>query len=368
MRAASTKAHAPARAGSPRLGFLGVGWIGKKRLIALAASSSVDIVCVADTSQASALEALMAIRSQAPRARAVGSLEAMLDEGLDGIVIATPSALHAQQAIAALSHGLAVFCQKPLACSAAETDRVIAAARAHDRLLAVDLCYRTVAGVPRMAALAHEGALGQIYAADLVFHNAYGPDKPWFYDINQSGGGCGIDLGTHLLDLLLWVLDSPSVTSVSSRVYARGRPLALPVTQIEDYCMAEVSFATGASARIACSWGANAGRDAVIEATFHGTLGAAVLRNVQGSFQDFTVEHCEGTHRRVLAAPPDDWGGRAIARWARQVGVDPGFDPSCEQLTAVAALVDAVYGRAVPRAGPATPQGDHTLAGATGHA
>jgi hypothetical protein len=34
-----------------------------------------------------------------------------------------------------------------------------------------------------------------------VFHNAYGPDKPWFYEITQSGGGCLMDLGTHVIDL-----------------------------------------------------------------------------------------------------------------------------------------------------------------------
>lgn len=345
MSAVSTRAHVPAGVRAPRLGFLGVGWIGLKRLVSLAATASADIVCVADTSQASALEALMAIRSQAPRAHAVGSLEAMLEEGLDGIVIATPSALHAQQAIDALSQGLAVFCQKPLGCSAPETDRVIEAARAHDRLLSVDFCYRSVAGVARIAALAREGQLGQIYAADLTFHNAYGPDKPWFYDITRSGGGCVIDLGTHLLDLLLWVLDSPEVLSVTSRLHARGKPLRLPAAQIEDYATAEICFTTGTNARMACSWGLHAGRDAVIEATFYGTRGAAVLRNVQGSFYDFTVEHCEGTHRRVLAAPPDDWGGRTIAQWARQVGLDPAFDATCEQLGEVAALVDAIYGR-----------------------
>ena len=166
-----------------------------------------------------------------------------------------------------------------------------------------------------------------------------------------------MDLGIHLLDLLLWVLDSPPVASVSSRLYAHGRQLDTPPTQIEDYATAQVCFAAGTSARLACSWGLHAGRDAVIEATFYGTRGAATLRNNHGSFHDFTVEHCEGTRKRVLASPPDDWGGRAIGAWARQVQIDPAFDPDCEQLLAVAALVDAIYGRrAEPgRAGGSAP-------------
>jgi hypothetical protein len=55
------------------------------------------------------------------------------------------------------------------------------------------------------------GRLGQPFAADLVFHNAYGPGKDWFFDPAQSGGGCVIDLGVHLVDLALWALDWPEV-------------------------------------------------------------------------------------------------------------------------------------------------------------
>ncbi|MCX9146072.1 Gfo/Idh/MocA family oxidoreductase [Erythrobacter sp. WG] len=61
---------------------------------------------------------------------------------------ATPSALHAEQAIAALERGLAVFCQKPLGRSSAEVRAVIAAAEAAHRLLAVDFSYRHTAIPP----------------------------------------------------------------------------------------------------------------------------------------------------------------------------------------------------------------------------
>jgi len=103
---------------------------------------------------------------------------------------ATPSALHAPQTCQALEAGTAVFCQKPLARTADETRQVIRAARRADRILGVDLSYRFVDGVPQMRELVRSGELGTVFAADLVFHNAYGPDKPWFYDVRQSGGGC----------------------------------------------------------------------------------------------------------------------------------------------------------------------------------
>ncbi len=96
--------------------------------------------------------------------------------------------MHAEQAVSALESGVAVFCQKPLGRTAAEAQTVIAAARRHDLLLGVDLSYRFLNPVKKVRKLCREGELGNIYALDLQFHNAYGPDKPWFYDRRQSGG------------------------------------------------------------------------------------------------------------------------------------------------------------------------------------
>src|SRR3954471_7558199 len=75
-----------------------------------------------------------------------------------------------------------------------------------DLRLGIDFSYRFVEGARRIRELVAAGELGRVYAARLVFHNAYGPDKEWFYDRARSGGGCVIDLGTHLIDLLLWIL------------------------------------------------------------------------------------------------------------------------------------------------------------------
>ena len=130
-------------------------------------------------------------------------LDELLDADLDGLVIATPSALHADQAIAALNRGLAVFCQKPLARTADEARRVVETARATDRLLHVDLSYRHLAASNALRRLVRGGDLGHIYAIEAVFHNAYGPSTAWARDRHRSGGGCLIDLGVHLVDLAL---------------------------------------------------------------------------------------------------------------------------------------------------------------------
>jgi predicted dehydrogenase len=323
----------------PRLGFLGVGWIGRNRLEALARSGIAEVVAVADPVEANAAAATELI----PCERAA-SLQDLLGRELDGLVIATPSALHAEQARAALERGVAVFCQKPLARTAAETASVVELARGSDKLLGVDFSYRFVEAVRRIRELVRSGELGSVYAADLVFHNAYGPDKPWFYDPTLSGGGCVIDLGIHLVDLLLWTLEPRSVSSVSARLFAQGQPLTT-TDVVEEFAWAELRLDDGVAARLACSWNLSAGQDAVIEVVFFGTRGAARLCNVNGSFYDFTAERMHGTARECLCAPPDDWGGRALVDWARRLSEGQGYDPAADQLIAVAEVIDAIYAR-----------------------
>lgn len=322
----------------PRIGFLGTGWIGRHRMEAMLATGGVEAVAVCDASPDCAREAL----TLASDALQVATFDEMLALDLDGIVIATPSALHAAQSIQALEAGRAVFCQKPLGRDAAETRAVVEAARAADRLLGVDLSYRYTAAMREIAELIHGGALGQLFAIDLTFHNAYGPDKPWFYDPVQSGGGCVVDLGVHLVDLALWTLGFPQVGEVDARLLKDGEPLR--AGEVEDYAVAQ--FRAGdVQVRLACSWRLHAGREAVIEAGFYGTEGGAALRNVAGSFYDFTAERFDGTAATRLADPPDEWGGRAAAAWATQLAHGRQFDPTAEQFVRSAQVLDAIYGR-----------------------
>jgi predicted dehydrogenase len=330
------------RAGDlPRVGFLGLGWIGQHRMQSLVDDRVCQVVAVADTHEGARARA----QQLATGSAAVASPEELLSLELDGVVIATPSALHAAQCLTFLRQGVAVFCQKPLARTHAETAGIVAAARSANRLLGCDLSYRFTEGMRRIRNCVAEGELGRVYAADLVFHNAYGPDKPWFRDMSLSGGGCMIDLGTHLVDLALWTLDFPKVEGVTGRLYAAGRLLPAGSHEVEDYAVAELHLEGGAVVRIACSWNLAAGRDAVIEAHFHGTRAGAALRNVDGSFYDLTAEHMEGTRRHMLSGPPDNWGGRAIVAWGRQLAGGQRYAPSIESTLQTAAVLDAIYGR-----------------------
>lgn len=327
----------------PRIGFLGTGWIGRHRLEAIAKSNEAEIAAIADVCRDNALEAA----SCAPGAAVVDSLDALLEMELDALVIATPSAGHSTQAVRALERGLAVFCQKPLGRSAREAQLVVDAARAADRLLSVDFSYRYTEGIQKIYQVVNSGEIGQVYAADLVFHNAYGPDKAWFYDAELSGGGCLMDLGSHLVDLALWFFGFPEVRSVSSSIFSGGKRLKGGCSgKVEDFAVVSMGLENGNLIRLACSWNVSAGRDAVIETCLYGTQGGVCFRNVNGSFYDFVAERFRGTSRETIATPPDDWGGRAAVAWARKLRQEGhGFDPCAENLVQVAAVLDAAYGR-----------------------
>lgn len=325
----------------PKLAFLGLGWIGQNRLQALLDEQACEVVAFADPSP----EVQARIRELAPQAAVAADLDGLLAQDLDGLVIATPSALHAGQCLQALDRRVAVFCQKPLARTAQETRTILDAARKADRLLGCDLSYRHTEAMRRIRNCIVEGEIGSVYAIDLVFHNAYGPNKGWARDMRLAGGGCAIDLGTHLVDLALWVLGAPQVTNVRSSLYAQGRRLPAGADEVEDYAEAQIDLATGTTVRLACSWEISAGRDAVIEAHFHGSRGGASLRNRNGSFFDFVAERYAGTRTTVLAEPPDAWGGRAVVDWARRLRAGARYEPAIESLLQVATVMDGIYAR-----------------------
>jgi predicted dehydrogenase len=322
-----------------RLGFVGTGWIGRNRMAAMLATGEADAAAICDPDPKMVRQA----KALAPLALETESLEAMLALDLDGVVIATPSALHADQCVAAFQAGASVFCQKPLGRNAAEVEAVLDAARRADRLLGVDLSYRHTAAMRAIRERVRGGELGRAFAADFVFHNAYGPQSGWFWDPELSGGGCLIDLGVHLVDLALWLFDFPGVEDARATLLRDGR--RVHDGEVEDFALGEFTLASGVHVRIACSWNLSAGKDAVIKASVYGTEGSASMRNEKGSFFDFSAELFKGRDAVPIASPPDKWGGRAATEWLRKLAARERFAGSTRGLLETARVVDWLYGR-----------------------
>jgi predicted dehydrogenase len=319
---------------------------------AIAEGGHAVVAAVSDPSPDAARQAADAARAVAGHpadVAVVDSLDALLELGLDGVVIATPSALHADQAVRALERGAAVFCQKPLARTAAESRRVVDAARAADRLLGVDLSYRHTAGVravrelvrargarPRLRRRPHVPQRVRARQAVVLRPRArrrrvrdrprHPPRRPRALDAR---------LAARRRRRVAALQQGASVR----RRRRRGRGLRVATLDLDG----------GAVVRLACSWHLPAGRDAVIEAAFYGDQGGAAFRNVGGSFYDFAAERFRGTAREPVAPEgaggSEPWGGRAAAAWAARLAESPAFDPEVERVVDVAAALDAVYGR-----------------------
>jgi predicted dehydrogenase len=302
-----------------------------------------EISALHDVQEGAAAEA----QNVSPGAVLFSSFEELLRHDLDGVVIATPNRFHAEQAIAALECGMAVFCQKPLGRNAFETRRIVEAARSANCLLGVDLSYSAMPAMQTISSLVKSCALGKIFAVDVKFHNGYGPDKSWFYDFSLSGGGCMLDLGSHLVNLALQPLGFPRVSRVQSSLFAGGELLNKGSQQIEDYGVATIETADGTVINLSCCWNLNIGREADIEIAFYGTRGGAALRNVDGSFYDFVAGRFERTQTEIVSSQQDSkwqWGGLATIEWVQRLASEEGFDPRAERFVAVAELIDAIYG------------------------
>jgi predicted dehydrogenase len=328
--------------GKPKLGFIGVGWIGRNRLEAIAQENIADISAISDPNSTYVQEAL----EHGPDAEVLGSFSEMTTSSLDGIIIATPSALHAEQSIAAMQQGKAVFCQKPLGRNAIEVRQAVDIARQKDVLLGVDFSYRFTNGIKALKEVLNSGELGDIYGANLVFHNAYGPDKPWYFDPKLAGGGCVMDLGVHLVDLLVWLFENPEVTEVNSHLFSKGKRISNPEAQVEDYALAQMLLNDQIAVQLACSWNLPAGVDAVIEVSFYGTKGGVSFRNINGSFYEFETLAFQGTSRKTISSPGDSWGGKAAIHWAEELASNGNvFNPEAELYVKSAEILDQIYKR-----------------------
>jgi predicted dehydrogenase len=325
----------------PKLAFAGVGWIGRSRLKAAAESNVAEIVLLSDPSQ----DCLHEATKVSLQSKTTSSFEdTITDANIDGVVIATPSALHKEQSVAAFENGKAVFCQKPLGRNLEEVTAVVNAAKKANKLLGADFSYRYTKAFQKIYSVIQSGELGKIFAVDLKFHNAYGPDKPWFYDLKLAGGGCVLDLGIHLIDLMLYALNFPQVNKVTSDLFAKGVSVK-GKNAVEDYANVSLSLENDITAQLACSWNLAAGCEAVIEASFFGTNGSVALKNVNGSFYDFVGLKYRGTKTEVLVNPPDDWGGKALLRWIEDLSANSAYNNEAEQFLKSAEVLDKIYGR-----------------------
>jgi predicted dehydrogenase len=159
---------------------------------------------------------------------------------VDIVDICTPNYLHAPIAIAAARAGKIVLCEKPLAMSVEEAERMAIAAQNVPTLVWFN--YRRVPAIALAKKLVDEGRLGQIYHYRATYLQSWGADPAspdaWRFKQSEAGSGAMGDLLSHSIDLALML--NGSVDEVSSLVhtFASGRP-------VDDAVLMLARFANG---------------------------------------------------------------------------------------------------------------------------
>ncbi|MAZ17424.1 MAG: oxidoreductase [Ahrensia sp.] len=203
--------------------ILGAG-IGAQHLdgyLALPNRYRVAAICDLDAEKAGALAA------KAPDCAAVSDADAVIaDPGIDIIDICLPPHLHGPIAMKAFAAGKHVICEKPIAGSVAEADRMLEAAKASDRLFAPIFQYRYGRGLYQLAALQERGLAGKPLVATLETHWNRTADYyavPWRGKWASERGGAVLGHAIHIHDLVTAFFGP--VTEVSAILDTRVNPI-----------------------------------------------------------------------------------------------------------------------------------------------
>ena len=166
--------------------------------------------------------------------------------------ICTPPGTHAEIAKAAAAAGKAVLCEKPLALSYPQAAEALAAVTRAGVPNAIGFNYRRLPAVALMQRMVAEGAVGEIrlWRATWLSDEFTDPDTPFDWRFDRAMGGTTIaDLGSHLIDLALWLAGDIRSVCAQAETFVRARPQAgggtRPVT-VDDAASALLRFRSGA--------------------------------------------------------------------------------------------------------------------------
>ena len=198
--------------GTVRVAISGCGAVTEQyyapTLRALARTRRVEVIALSDPDRGRR----DTIGATFPLAVRCSELAPVFDTRPQLLILASPPRFHTEQAMAALSAGIDVLCEKPLAGSCAQVRRLAEAEAASGRLLAVGMIRRHMPAARMVRTVLAREMLGTI--TDFVVFDG-GPFR-WpvhasgYFDARTSGGGVLLDLGAHVFDLLAWWLGSPS--------------------------------------------------------------------------------------------------------------------------------------------------------------
>ncbi|SDE56149.1 Predicted dehydrogenase [Paenibacillus sp. UNCCL117] len=273
-----------------RIGIIGLGGIGtSKHLPSLAKLPQVEVAAFCDLVEEKAAKA----------AKEYGTADAKVytdyrrlleDSSLDVVHVCTPNSSHAEITVAALEAGKHVMCEKPMAISSADAERMLDASRRTGKKLTIGYQNRFRPDSLYLKQLCEIGELGDIYfGRALALRRRAVPTWGVFLDKELQGGGPLIDIGTHALDLTLWMMDNYKPVSVTGSVFHKLGSTRNAANlwgswdpdqfHVEDSAFGFIKMENGATISLEASWALNTLEAREAKTTLCGTKGGADMND-----------------------------------------------------------------------------------------
>ena len=253
-----------------RLAIVGTGHRGWAHLAILKTMPQFQVVALADVTPAN----LDRGASLAPGAKTYSDYKKMLAEqkDIDAVVVIVPSFLHSEVTVAALNRGLPVLCEKPMATTVEDANKMIEASRRSGKLLYIGFQKRLVPVTAKMHALAAAGEIGDV---EMVSGNLWRGDwnpESWKYTDPKTGvstnwryltfteGSALLEDGIHELDSLNWIINGKTTNGKIARVTASGGNNVFKSRETVDHVAAMVEYESGVKLTFElCLFAPNAG-------------------------------------------------------------------------------------------------------------
>ena len=222
-----------------KVGIVGVGSISAAHLEGYCTfPDRCRVVAACDTEGERAAERLAGQGLRIPVYPDLGDL--LEHETPDLVSICTPPFTHRELAVHALSRGVHVLCEKPMASSLQECDAMLGAQHAGGAMLSIVAQNRFRTALWNLKRLLSQGAIGRLLHTQV---NSYWWRGTW----EHEGGGCTLNHAVHHIDLLIWL------TGMPARVVAMMGNVGHPNSQVEDLSMALLEYSDGSFAQVTSS-------------------------------------------------------------------------------------------------------------------
>ncbi|TDF97222.1 Gfo/Idh/MocA family protein [Paenibacillus piri] len=269
-----------------RVGIIGCGGIANaKHMPSLAKLPQVELAAFANRTPDKARLAAQSFGSADAKVYA-DYRELLEDRTIDVVHVCTSNDTHAEIAIAALAAGKHVMCEKPMAKTTAEARRMVEAAKRSGKKLTISYNNRYRPDSQYLYQMCRNQDLGHIYWAKAYALRRRGvPTWGAFLSKEKQGGGPLLDIGTHSLDLALWMMDNYKPKTVlgtafhqlgkqpnAANPYGSWDPSRFTV---EDSALAMITMDNGATVTLEASWALNIVHEGTGKVTLCGTAAGA---------------------------------------------------------------------------------------------